>query len=129
MRCTVSDSTFGRGHPRIRGRGDEPPNVTMKICRLLARSTRPCALIAALLWSAHAIADLGSGTIVLTPVAAGLQLPVDVVAAPGDSTRLFVVEQAGRVRIVRDGVVVATPFLDLTAVTSGGGESGLLGLA
>ena len=34
---------------------------------------------------------------------AASQNPVDIVAAPGDTTRLFIVEQAGRIRIIRDG--------------------------
>ncbi len=70
-----------------------------------------------------------NGTVRLTTVASGLANPVDIVAAPGDATRLFIVEQPGRIRIVRDGLVTPTPFLDLAGKTAGGGESGLLGLA
>ncbi len=55
--------------------------------------------------------------------------PVHVVAPPGDSHRLFVVEQGGTVRVVRDGRVLPEPFLDVSADTSGGGEQGLLSLA
>ena len=51
-----------------------------------------------------------------------------VTAPPGDD-RLFVVERGGRVRIVRDGAVVATPFLDLSSQVSTGGEGGLFALA
>jgi glucose/arabinose dehydrogenase len=40
-----------------------------------------------------------------------------------------VVEQPGRIRIVRDGTVLATPFLDIATRISFGGERGLLGLA
>lgn len=49
--------------------------------------------------------------------------------APRSDPRLFVVEQAGRIRIVRDGVVAARPFLDLSRQVSYRGERGLLGLA
>ena len=72
-----------------------------------------------------------SGTPQLTAVrvASGLQSPLDVQAVPGDRTRLFVVEQAGRIRILRAGAVVATPFLDIASRISSGGERGLLGLA
>src|SRR4029453_16412171 len=48
---------------------------------------------------------------------------------PGDRQRLFVVEQGGRIRIVRGGAIVQAPFLDITGRTRGGGEQGLLGLA
>jgi glucose/arabinose dehydrogenase len=59
----------------------------------------------------------------------GLVYPVDV-AAPGDgSGRLFVVEQAGRIRIVQDERLLAEPFLDIRARVASGGERGLLGLA
>ena len=62
-------------------------------------------------------------------VVTGLDAPVYVTAAPGDPSRLYVVEKPGRIRVVRDGELVAQPFLDITASTSSGGERGLLGLA
>jgi glucose/arabinose dehydrogenase len=62
-------------------------------------------------------------------VVGGLESPLDVQAAPGDRTRLFVVEQAGRIRVVRGGALVATPFLDIVSRVGSGGERGLLGLA
>jgi glucose/arabinose dehydrogenase len=61
--------------------------------------------------------------------ARGLSNPLDFQVPPGDRTRAFVVEQGGRIRIVRGGAVVATPFLDVSSKTSAGGERGLLGLA
>ena len=39
--------------------------------------------------------------------------PVLVTAPPGDMRRIFVVEHAGRVQIIRDDVVLPTPFLDI----------------
>jgi glucose/arabinose dehydrogenase len=62
-------------------------------------------------------------------VLAGLRSPVDVVHAGDGSGRLFVAEQAGRIRIVRDGTLVERPFLDITERIRSGGERGLLGLA
>jgi glucose/arabinose dehydrogenase len=60
--------------------------------------------------------------------AGGLASPVDIASAGDD--RLFVVEQAGRIRIVEsDGTVLGTPFLDIDALVASGGERGLLGLA
>ena len=46
-------------------------------------------------------------------VASGLDQPLDVQAPPGDP-RLFIVEQTGRIKIVRDGQLLATPFLDIS---------------
>jgi glucose/arabinose dehydrogenase len=62
-------------------------------------------------------------------IVTGLQTPVAVVADPTDRARLLVVEQHGVVRMVRDGVVLSEPFLDVRAQISAGGERGLLGLA
>ena len=68
-------------------------------------------------------------TIRLDPVVVGLKSPLAVVD-PGDgSGRLFVVEQPGLIRIVRDGAIDGLPFLDITRRISSGGERGLLGLA
>lgn len=68
----------------------------------------------------------------LTQVASGLSRPVFVTAAPGDDSRLFIVEQRGLIKILMNGAVQATPFLDIDALIpnpSGASEFGLLGLA
>ena len=70
-----------------------------------------------------------SGGIRLVAVARGLERPVHVAAAPGEPDRLYVVEQAGRIRIVEGGRVEAKPFLDVTSEVVSGGEQGLLSLA
>jgi glucose/arabinose dehydrogenase len=71
----------------------------------------------------------GPSGLALEPVASGLAAPLYLTAPPGDTARLFVVEQGGRVRIVAHGRLLAAPFLDLTARVSAGGERGLLSLA
>ena len=58
-----------------------------------------------------------------------LESPVDIAWRPDDPETLFVVEQVGRVRIVRDGELVDRPFLDIDDLVQSGGERGLLGLA
>ncbi len=64
------------------------------------------------------------------PVADGFEQPVHVADAGDGSGRLFVVERAGRIRIVRDGEVEAESFLDIVdIVESGGTEQGLLSVA
>ena len=67
----------------------------------------------------------------LTPVATGINVPVDLAYAPGDD-RLFVATLDGDVRIIKDGEVVQEPFLSLgnRVVVGGslGDERGLLGL-
>src|SRR6185503_17763613 len=59
----------------------------------------------------------------------GLTLPVDFVQDPADDARQFVVEQQGRIRVVYNGTLLPTPFLNLSASISCCGERGLLGLA
>jgi glucose/arabinose dehydrogenase len=61
--------------------------------------------------------------------AAGISQPVYLAAPPGDATRLFVAERTGRVRVVQNGQVLATPFLDASARVSTSGERGVLSFA
>ena len=63
-------------------------------------------------------------------VAIGLEYPVFVTHAGDGSGRIFVVEQRGRIRIIKDGVMSDSPFLDISErVSCCEGEKGLLGLA
>ncbi|HKY20933.1 MAG TPA: PQQ-dependent sugar dehydrogenase [Vicinamibacterales bacterium] len=61
--------------------------------------------------------------------ASGFQSPVAFVQDPTNRSVQFVVQQGGRIRVVRDGVVLPTDFLNLTTSVTSGGERGLLGLA
>ncbi|MES2128318.1 MAG: PQQ-dependent sugar dehydrogenase [Pseudomonadota bacterium] len=58
----------------------------------------------------------------------GLDGPVFLTAPPGD-TRQFIVERTGRIRIVQNGALLTTPFLDLRSSVSTDGEAGMLSLA
>jgi glucose/arabinose dehydrogenase len=62
-------------------------------------------------------------------VVSGLRNPLDLQSAPGDAERLYVVEQGGRIRVVRGGQLQTAAFLDVSGRISSGGERGLLGLA
>jgi hypothetical protein len=55
--------------------------------------------------------------------------PVYVTAPPEDPHRLFVVEQEGTLRIIRDGVKLSDPFIDISANVISGGEQGFLNVA
>jgi glucose/arabinose dehydrogenase len=55
--------------------------------------------------------------------------PVYVATPPGDTSRLFIVEKTGRIRILKGGSVLAKPFLDLSGQVSGQNEQGLLSMA
>ena len=72
--------------------------------------------------------DPGRVALQVETVVDGLDQPIDI-ASPGEgSGRVFVVEQAGRIRTIQDGQLVPEPFLDIRERISSGGERGLLGL-
>ena len=69
-------------------------------------------------------------TVRLAPVVTGgLTSPLFATSAGDGSGRLFVVEQAGRIRVVAGGKLRTTPFLDIRSRVLFSGERGLLGLA
>jgi glucose/arabinose dehydrogenase len=74
-------------------------------------------------------ADEGPLRLKLTPVATGLEAPVDVTSTPSEPDRLYVVEQPGRIRTIDDGKLSPQPFLDITNDVQAGGEQGLLSVA
>ena len=93
---------------------------------VLARAIIGSALAAALGCTATAAV---AAELRLAEVAHGLDDPVYLTHAGDGSGRAFVVEQAGRVRILREGVPAEAPFLDIARIVRSGGERGLLGLA
>lgn len=64
----------------------------------------------------------------LQPIANGLSSPVHLASPPNDD-RLFIVEQPGRIRVVQNGALLETAFLDITSKVMYGGEQGLLSVA
>lgn len=68
---------------------------------------------------------------IITPVSFGTGFSAALaIEHPANDSRLFVVQQGGLIRILNsNGTVNATPFLNLTSLTTGSGERGLLGLA
>ncbi len=88
---------------------------------------RRLVLLASLTLAATAPAS-ASAAVGLEPVGT-FSAPTYVTAPPGDTGRLLVVERAGRVRLVKDGVVQPTPFLDISSLVGQIGEGGLLSIA
>jgi glucose/arabinose dehydrogenase len=62
-------------------------------------------------------------------VVSGLSSPLYLTSPPGDLSRLFIVEQGGVIRVIKDGALLPVPFLDISTRILAGGEQGLLGLA
>src|SRR5438477_12400846 len=69
------------------------------------------------------------GTPTLQTLATSFSNPLYLTAPPADSPRLFVVEQDGRVRIMRNDTLLAGSFLNVTGKVASSGERGLLSLA
>jgi glucose/arabinose dehydrogenase len=77
------------------------------------------------------VTNLTDGAFRVRRIVTGFAQPLYLTAVPGSTTRVFVVEQGGRIRILdtATGTIAATPFLDVSASISSGGERGLLGFA
>jgi glucose/arabinose dehydrogenase len=78
----------------------------------------------------------GAFSVFLIPIATNMSAPLYGVSPPGDTHRLFVLEQNGLMRIIQDGVLLPAPALDLQSLvspplntTNANDERGLLGLA
>jgi glucose/arabinose dehydrogenase len=99
--------------------------MLFRISRCLAVA---CLLVPASLCSLRAQAVRGLDAV---RVAGGFNLPLFITAPPGDTARIFIVQQSGEIRIVdlATGMVKEPPFLDLSDIVSIVGEEGLLGLA
>jgi glucose/arabinose dehydrogenase len=97
-------------------------------------AARTSSLASALLALAFFLPACGSAQ---SPPSTGVALkrvgsfdsPVYVTGAPGFPRLLFVVEQAGRVEVLRGGERVGHPFLDISGLVSDEGERGLLSIA
>jgi glucose/arabinose dehydrogenase len=86
------------------------------------------ALAAAAVFFSHEGTQAQTG-IRAVPYASGFANPLAIVQDPTNATVQFVVEQGGRIRVVRAGEVLPADFLDLRSAVLSGGERGLLGLA
>ena len=67
----------------------------------------------------------------LQSITTSLSSPVFMTAPANDTTRLFIVEQGGLIRIfdLTTNLLLATPFLNISGIISFSGERGLLGMA
>jgi glucose/arabinose dehydrogenase len=106
------------------------PSTGFRLSRALGLAVAPLLVPARAAVGQIAFGDL---TLDLQPVATGLVAPVQAKPPPDGSGRLFIVDQAGLVRVMQDGALLATPFLDVRPLmvvpNAGYDERGLLGLA
>jgi len=95
----------------------------------MRRAQRSVLVVLTVCLAVAAVASAGAATLPAgfseTLVATGLSNPTAMQFAPDG--RLFVCEQGGRLRVIKDGALLSTPFLSVTVSSSG--ERGLLGVA
>jgi glucose/arabinose dehydrogenase len=105
--------------------GVEPPTTTPSV------ALPPVATETASPVPAEAVTDFpNSDAYQWEAVASGLDRPLDIQSARDGTGRLFIVEQGGVIRILQNGAMLETPFLDISErITDKGNEQGLLGLA
>ena len=110
-------SRYGKCLTNMRGQ--------IQLSKSIRQMSRACliAIIIAAASQAGSAATLPSG-FAETLVAGGLSNPTAMAFAPDG--RLFVCQQGGQVRIIKNGALLAAPFLTVT--TDSNGERGLLGL-
>jgi glucose/arabinose dehydrogenase len=77
------------------------------------------------------VTNAGNDAFRVSRVGAGFSSPLFLAPVPDGSGRVFVVERAGRIRILdpNSGAILPTPFLDIVGQTTTAGERGLLGFA
>src|SRR5437867_3045623 len=85
----------------------------------LATVVPPCAA-----FDCSGISQASGAALTTVRVVSGVIRPVLVASPPGDVTRIFFLEQDGRVRIIKNGTLLAMPFLDLSALVQSPADGG-----
>ncbi len=98
--------------------------------RRIGAAATACLMIAMVVGSAAPATAQASIAIGFSTITSGISRPVALANADDGTGRLFVAEQAGRIRVIsRHGRLLASPFLDIRGRVSCCGERGLLGIA
>jgi len=118
----VTWATLDPGIATVASTGDRTVQVT---------AVRPGAttIVASFGGSAGVSGIIVSATPMAQVIATGLVFPVYLTQPPADTSRLFIVQRAGRIRIIRNGTLLPGAFLDIVSLIRSTGEGGLLSLA
>jgi glucose/arabinose dehydrogenase len=105
---------------------DRPPAFPR---RLVTVTMAAAVLISSFVLTGQALAAPTDAHIKLRLIASHLSRPVYATSANDGTGRIFIVEKTGKIKILQNGVVRSTPFLNISSEVSKGSEQGLLGLA
>jgi glucose/arabinose dehydrogenase len=112
---------MGRSERRTFKTGAELTGPRVAFAGMLGRAIRLAILIGVLL---PASASAG----IRATVIGNFRAPTYVAAPPGDTHRLFVVQQSGQITLIKDGGAPTT-FMDISGRVMFSGEEGLLSMA
>lgn len=118
----VTWATLEPGIATVASTGDRTVQVT-------AVNLGTTTIVASFGGSAGVATIIVSATPTLQVVATGIVFPTYLTQPPADTSRLFVIERAGRIRVIRNGTLLAGVFLDVVSLIRPGGEGGLLSMA
>ena len=113
-------------------------HATRTLVPLAAAAALLCSALDAHAQSQDVLPDISRGSIAvrLLTVASGLSAPDYAISAPGDASRLYVVEQKGLLRVIENGSLLPDPAMDIRSLvapplvpTNANDERGFLGLA
>jgi len=105
-------------------------NSALGMVTRIVATRSPLALAFAAGFAALVVsASAGAATLPELRPVGSFSAPIAVAVPLHEDHLLFVVERAGRVRVLRDGTMLARPFLDISALVSTVGEGGLLSLS
>lgn len=96
---------------------------------MLPRHSTTTLLAALLLACAGPDAARAQTSLRTQRVVTGVTKPLFVTHPPGDFHRIFIVEQSGRIKILKNGQILAPEFLNVDPISGCCNERGLLGLA
>ncbi len=120
--CTLTPPVCGNGSVESGEECDDGGTMSGDGCSDTCQLENTSAICAG-------VPSVAGTSIVSVRVASGLSSPLFVTAPRLDPNRVFVVEQGGRIRIIKNGILLPTAFLAIESKVNFSGEQGLLSMA
>ncbi|MBN4060351.1 PQQ-dependent sugar dehydrogenase, partial [Planctomycetaceae bacterium AH-315-I19] len=94
----------------------------------MIRTIAAGVILSASLATASIAGPIDPATVMELELFATIDDPVGIASAPGDFSRVFVYSNTGVIYVVRDGVLLPDPFLDISSEINSSGEKGFFSL-